>query len=117
MKKSIRELMLFNSITPVNSCMDLLALLQGHTSVLLTTFSKADIAREREKLPAKMKSLKGALEIHLLRFTSEGQVEAKKLPTDLCYSKVNIGTTSVGLGVSMMADRLAVPDVEVHHEE
>ena len=116
LKRSIKELQLFNSTLPINSCNDLVQLLMNQTSIHLTTFSKEDIAKEREKLPAKLKSLVGALEIHMLRVSKEGLIEAKKLPTDPCFSKVNLGSSTVGMGVNRAAQRLVAPAVELVNE-
>ena len=115
LKTTIRELMSFHTSTPINSLLDLMNLLKGNTRNNVTMFSKSDISREKASLPASLKSLKGALQIHELQVSREGHITAKKLPTDNNYMRVNLDPTFArGLANTVPAERLQTPQIEIH---
>lgn len=114
LKLTVKELMLFNSQIPVNSTADVLSLLRPHTSHKVFSFSKEDIARVKEKIPPKLKELKGALMIHEVKVSSSGVVEAKKLPSDAQFFPV--ATTSSFNPAPSMAGRMSAPMVTVVEE-
>lgn len=55
LKMTIAELMAFHTATQINSLYDLQSLLQGNSSNLVSTFTKADIVQEKASFPASLK--------------------------------------------------------------
>ena len=114
MKSGVRELMSFHTATPINSLTDLLSLLEGNTSVKISTFSAEDVKRERSTLPTSLAPLKGAYQIHQLKVGSDGRVLAKKLPGDSSSIVVNLSPRNISVASDSQAARLRAPAVEVH---
>ena len=107
--------MAFHSDIPVNSIQDLLSLLARLTSHVVSSFTKDDVVREKAKLPTRLGSLTGALQIHEVRVSREGRVEAKKLPTDASFFPLSMACSFTP--VPLPASRLEAPVVEVVPEE
>ena len=115
---TIKELMAFHTATPINSLYDLINLLRGNTRNLVTMFSKEDVVSEKASLPMNLRSLKGALKMHELVVSSEGKIGAKKLPSDKTFAEVNLAPSfAIGLASASPAERLQVPEVEIHPTE
>ena len=107
--------MSFHTEAPINSINDLMNLLQGNTSNKVLCFTKEDVDQEKNSLPSKLNSLKGALQIHEITVSVNGDIGAKKLPTDTTYSRVNLAPSFANrVSNQTPSSRLRIPTVEIH---
>ena len=88
-KNLLRDLTAFNTSLAISSAKDVLDLITPHTSIDLFWFEKADIVAVQNSLPS-LSPFTGATKIHQVLFDSDGNIEARSLPTDPISQKINL---------------------------
>ena len=82
MKSKADDLAGFNTTEVIANAEDLKNSLEGKIAVRLYLHTEDDIAWELQQIPGTLTSLTGALQIHQLCITHDGQMSTRKMPAD-----------------------------------
>lgn len=82
MKSKADDLAGFNTTEVIANAEDLKNSLEGKIAVRLYLHTEDDIARVLQQIPGTLTSRTGALQIHQLCITQDGQMSTRKMPAD-----------------------------------
>ena len=113
MKSKADDLAGFNTTEVIANAEDLKNSLEGKIAVRLYLHTEDDIARVLQQIPGTLTSRTGALQIHQLCITQDGQMSTRKMPADRINVRVrsNADAAATAPEVSRDAELQDSPDL------